>query len=89
VLTTCVVVNHGQYIGRLAVHLGLNKKFFARQSFDRVTDPLKSCGRIPPVHVGDALIVGVVDEFVETIPTEGGLRPSAVAAGPKAQPAEF
>ena len=37
-----VVVNHGQHIGRLAVHLGLNKKFFAWQPFDRVADPLKS-----------------------------------------------
>ena len=39
-----VMINGGKHVARLARHFGLDEKFFARQSFDGVADPLK--GRV-------------------------------------------
>ncbi len=62
-----MIVNHGQHVFGPAVHLGLDEQFFARQSLDGVGDPTKRLIRLRRVNVGDAVVVGVMDEIDERV----------------------
>ena len=37
-----VIINDGQHVIRTAIHLRLNEQFFTGQSFDGISNPIKS-----------------------------------------------
>ena len=68
---------------------GLDENLLARQPLNGPAEPLESAVGLGAIEISDALIVGVMNEPVERLPTQGILHFSAVGAGAEPQPAQL
>ena len=67
---------------------GLDEKFFAREALDGVGHPIEGGVGLGAIEVGDALVIGVMDEFNKLVLAHVALGVAAIAAGAKTETAE-
>ena len=70
------------------IDFGLDKKLLPRKSPNGIRHPIKRRISLRAIKVGNALVVGIVNQTIEILLAQGALDMAAVAAGAKSEPAQ-